>query len=220
MTLDNMSVEEWAGKIADDIVGNRHSYSKHCQNARELMQLDGSPATRAQYHNLILRTLKDPKATGRTFGEDKSSLAIYSHETKMVVLINPRMTGDANTAFPLAGKAPLKFSDSMQDIRSYALKNKSIHNGLIYNHGDGVPHNPREAFQEKFETRDMSGRFTGRNRNGDRVQPVTGENGPFAEWLKNRAAPQRLSRYFGEQALGATGRAAPAARYTPGYVVH
>jgi|GEM_PF-3885472 hypothetical protein len=218
MKPDHPSAEEWAEKIADDIANNRHSYLKHCQQGRELMQLDGQPATREQYHDLIKRTLLDPKAAGRSLGGDKSTLCIYSHETRMVVVVCPRMTGDASTAYPLSDKAPVKM-EFATDLHSHALDKKSIHGGLIYNHGDGFPRNARETFQSRFEVRDITGRFTGKNRSGDPVQPITGADRPFAEWLKIRAVPQKLSQYFGAHAAG---NHAPAQtyRHTPGYALH
>lgn len=191
----DMTLEEWAEKIADDIVRNPHSYQKHCQTGRELMQLDGSPITRDQYHDLIKRSLMDPKAQGRVIGDDKSTLALYSHETKMVVVVRPRMTGDASTAYPLSGKPPLKV-DHVTDIVSHAQAHKSIHNNVIYNHGDGFPSNAREAFQGKFECRDREGRYTGRSRTGEPVKPITGPEGPFAAWLQIRTVPQKLTSYF------------------------
>lgn len=203
MSFDPRNAEEWADKIAEDITNNRHSYQKHCALGRELMQMDGTPATREQYQDLIKRTLLDPRAQARCTGIDKSSLAIYSHETRMVVVVNPRMTGDASTAFPLTEKPPLKVLPEITDMLEYAASKKSIHNDLIYNHGDGFPRNARETFQSKFEVRDMNGRYTGRNRAGEPVKPMTGPEGPFAEWLKIRAVPQKLSQYFGLYALGA-----------------
>ena len=148
----------------------------------------------------------DTKAIARTVGEDRSCLSLYSHDTKMIVLVRPRMTGDASTAYPLAERAPMKFSindASPEDMYARALQKKSIHEGLIYNQGDGFPKNARESFQAKFEMKDAQGRFMGRNRNGEKVTPVvTGPDGPFAEWLKARAVPQKLSAYFYQCALG------------------
>lgn len=214
------STEEWAGKIADDIAHNRHSYQKHCADNRELMQMDGSPATREQYQDLIKRTLLDPRAQARCTGNDKSSLAIYSHETRMVVVVNPRMTGDASTAFPLTEKPPLHVLPEITPIHDYAASKKSIHNDLIYNHGDGFPRNARETFQSKFEVRDMNGRFTGRNRAGDPVKPLAGAEGPFAEWLKIRVVPQKLTQYFGSYALGGADSVSRHARPSQGYGLH
>lgn len=219
MSLDIHHPEEWADKIAEDIVNNRHSYQKHCAIGRELMQMDGAPATREQYQDLIKRTLLDPKAQARCTGSDRSSLAIYSHETRMVVVVNPRMTGDASTAFPLTEKAPLKALPEITDMHQYAASKKSIHNDLIYNHGEGFPRNARETFQSKFEVRDINGRFTGRNRVGDMVKPITGAEGPFAEWLKIRAVPQKLSQYFGAFALGNVA-AQRHVRPSHGYALH
>ncbi len=214
MNRDHLTLEDWAEKVADDIVNNLHSYRKHCEAGRELMQLDGTPATREQYHDLIKQTLMDPKASARVIGADKSSLAVYSHETRMVVMVNPRMTGDTSTAFPLAGKPPLKQA-SVTDIISHATAHKSIHNNLIYNHGDGFPHNPREMFQSKFEARDYNGRFTGKNRAGDPVKPIAGPEGPFAAWLQIRAVPQKLSQYFTTHALGAQAYAGARPHFRP-----
>jgi hypothetical protein len=123
----------------------------------------------------------------------------------MIVLVRPRMTGDASTAYPLAEKAPMKYpiNDALpDDLHARALQKKSIHEGLIYNQGAGFPKNARECFQSKFEMKDSQGRFMGRNRNGERIAPVTGPDGPFAEWLKSRAVPQKLSTYFQQFAIG------------------
>ncbi len=200
-----LSTEEWADKIAGDIAGNIHSYQKHCRELLDVCHTDGSPITRDEYRDLIKRTLMDTKAIARTVGEDRLSMSLYSHETKMIVLVRPRMTGDGNTAYPLAERAPMKFpiNDAPPDeMHTRALQKKSIHNGLIYNQGDGFPRNARESFQSKFEMKDKTGRFTGRDRYGECVLPLTGENGPFAEWLKIRAVPQKLSSYFHQFALG------------------
>lgn len=202
MNYDDLSLEDWADKVAEDIARNPHSYRKHCELGRELMQMDGSPASRAQYQDLIRQTLLDPKAQGRVTGADKSCLAVYSHETRMVVVLRPRMTGDASTAYPLSGKAPTLHEPA--DLLSHAQAHKSIHNNLIYNHGDGFASNPREAFQSKFEYRDREGRFTGKNRAGEVVKPMTGPQGPFAAWLQVRAVPQKLAQYFSAQAMGGT----------------
>lgn len=220
MSFNPRNPEEWADKIADDIAHNRHSYQKHCTNNRELMQMDGAPATREQYQDLIKRTLLDPKAQARCTGNDKSSLAIYSHETRMVVVVNPRMTGDASTAFPLTEKPPSHVVRDFTHLHDYAASNKSIHNDLIYNHGEGFPRNARETFQSKFEVRDINGRFTGKNRAGEIVKPIAGAEGPFAEWLKIRAVPQKLSQYFGAHALGNATTNPRQARPSYAYALH
>lgn len=208
-----LSTEEWADKIADDIAGNRHSYQKHCRDSLDVCHTDGSPLTRDEYRDLIKRTLMDTKAIARTEGSECLTMFMYSHETKMVVFICPRMTGDASTAYPLAERAPMKFPVncmSADDMHARALQKKSVHDGLIYNQGEGFPRNARECFQTKFEIKDAQGHFMSRNRNGERISPVTGPDGPFAEWLKIRAVPQKLSTYFQQFALG---QSAPPSSY-------
>ena len=197
MTPEERSV--WAQRIAHDIAHNDHSYKKHCESL-ELAQANGKPLTREQYQELIYKSLMDPRAQGRTVGTGgNEKLMLYSHETGMVICINPRNTQDGNTAYPLSSDPRYNQGSRLQQIPegdrlAHAEANRSVRNGIIYNHGQGFPPRAMDVFRAQIEATDRLGQPLGRNDRGEPVKPIKGDGGPFDAWISRRENAARVDR--------------------------